>query len=92
MATGLLIVSVYRPDVYEEALGAIGLARDVSVVLDRRVGERRRRAADETSRRLDRRRLHLDEQLQTEGWAFVSHDERNSLAAAVARRRSQHTA
>ncbi|HEY3093942.1 MAG TPA: hypothetical protein VGJ52_12620 [Vicinamibacterales bacterium] len=92
MVPGLLIVSVYRPDVYEEALGAIGAARDVSLVLDRRVGERRRRAADETSRRLDRRRLHLDEQLQTDGWAFVSHDERAALAAAVARRRSQHPA
>jgi len=92
MVPGVLIVSVYRPDVYKEALGAIGLARDVSVVLDRRVGERRRRAPDETSQRLDRRRLHLDEQLQTEGWAFVSQDERDALAAAVARRRSLRTA
>jgi hypothetical protein len=88
MDSGLLIVSVYRPDIYEEALGAIGMARDVSVVLDRRVGERRQRAADETSRYLDRRRLHLDDQLQTDGWAFVSRDERATLAAAVARRRS----
>ena len=90
MGPGLLIVSVYRPDLYEDALGAIGLARDVTVVLDRRVGERRRRALDATARYLDRRRLHLDEQLQTEGWAFVSRDERDALAAAVARRRGQH--
>jgi len=36
--------------------------------------------------------LHLDEQLQTEGWAFVSQDERDALTAAVARRRSLRTA
>src|SRR5205814_10406733 len=88
MVPGLLIVSVYHPDIYKEALGAIGLARDVSVVLDRRVGERRRRAPDEASQRLDRRPLHRDEAPQTHGGAGVSQDDDDALTAAGASRRA----
>ena len=73
---GLLIISVYRPDLYEDALRSIGLARDLIIVLDRRVGERRRheRATAEGSIRADRRRLRVDDQLRTAGWVLVSSD------------------
>jgi hypothetical protein len=74
MTPALLIVSVYRPDLYEAALGAVGVARDVEVVLDRRVGDRRRpeRAGDADSARNERRRMAIDEQLRSEGCALVA--------------------
>jgi len=82
---GLLIVSVYRPDLYEDALRSIGVARDLFIVLDRRVGERRRhvRASEEPPQRLERRRIDIDDQLRTSGWAFVSAQEREALIAAA---------
>ena len=82
---GLLIVSVYRPDIYENALRSIGVARDLIIVLDRRVGERRtrRRTAAERSRAADRRRIDIDDQLRTSGWAFVSAKERDAFDAAA---------
>jgi hypothetical protein len=88
MAAGLLIVSVYRPDIYEDALRSIGVARDLIIVLDRRVGERRQRhrAAGERSMSAERRRIDIDDQLRTSGWAFVSAKERDTLGAAVTRR------
>jgi hypothetical protein len=88
MSPGLLIVSVYRPDIYEDALRAIGVARDLIIVLDRRVGERRQRhrTTGERSVPVDRRRIDIDDQLRTSGWAFVSAKERETLGAAAARR------
>ena len=69
----LFIVSVYRPDLYEAALGAVGLAQDVEVVLDRRLGERRGpgRPAKDDANHHERRRLAIEAQLRTEGWALV---------------------
>jgi hypothetical protein len=88
MAAGLLIVSVYRPDIYEDALRSIGIARDLIIVLDRRVGERRQRhrATGERSMSAERRRIDIDDQLRTSGWAFVSARERDTLGAAATRR------
>jgi len=86
MTPSLFIVSVYRPDLYNAALEAVGLARDVEVVLDRRVGERRRpeRELVESADINERRRLLIDEQLRADGWALVSADARNG-AGSVAR-------
>jgi hypothetical protein len=74
---GLLIISVYRPDLYEDALRSIGFARDLVIVLDRRVGERRRhdRAIAEGAIGGDRRRLRVDDQLSTAGWVLISDDD-----------------
>ena len=85
MPAGLLIVSVYRPDIYEHALRSIGVARDLFIVLDRRAGERRRRQrlTGERAAALDRRRIDIADQLRTSGWAFVSAKERDTLSAAV---------
>ena len=83
MTPSLFIVSVYRPDLYDAALAAVGLARDVEVVLDRRVGERRgpgRQAQDDADLN-DRRRLLIEEQLRLDGWALVSAEARSTSAA-----------
>jgi hypothetical protein len=79
MTPALFIVSVYRPDLYEAALGAVGAARDIEVVLDRRVGERRGpdRQVDENSSDNERRRMAIEEQLRTQGWALVAAEERD---------------
>jgi len=88
MPPGLLIVSVYRPDIYENALRSIGIARDLIIVLDRRVGERRKRRRSTAAHAApsDRRRIDIDDQLRTSGWAFVSAKERDALSAATGRR------
>jgi hypothetical protein len=88
MRAGLLIVSVYRPDIYENALRSIGVARDLIIVLDRRVGERRQRYRSTGQRAVprDRRRIDIDDQLRASGWAFVSAKEREALNAATALR------
>ena len=80
MTPSLFIVSVYRPDLYDAALAAVGLARDVEVVLDRRVGERRgpgRQTQDDADLN-DRRRLLIEEQLRLDGWALVSAEARST--------------
>ena len=77
MRPALFIVSVYRPDLYEEALGAVGVARDVEVVLDRRVGERRGPARrQDDSAQGDRRRMAIGEQLRADGWVLVTAEAR----------------
>jgi hypothetical protein len=80
MTPSLFIVSVYRPDLYKAALEAVGLARDVDIVLDRRVGERRRpgREPDGDAGLNERRRLQIEEQLRTDGWALVSPEGRSA--------------
>ena len=67
------IVSVYRPDLLQEAKTRFA-GDDVDVSVDRRVGERRRpeRAESDESRVKDRRRLSLDEYLRTQGLVVVS--------------------
>lgn len=83
MTPSLFIVSVYRPDLYDAALAAVGLARDVEVVLDRRVGERRgpARQARQDADVKERRRLVIDGQLRTEGCALVTAGARSTPAA-----------
>jgi len=78
--SSLFIVSVYRPDLYEAALAAVGRARDVEVVLDRRVGERRspERLRQDDADGNDRRRLMIDEQLRLDGCALISPDARST--------------
>jgi hypothetical protein len=78
MMPALFIVSVYRPDLYEAALGAVGAAQDIEVVLDRRVGERRGpdRPPDVNAGENERRRLAIEEQLRTQGWALVAAEAR----------------
>ena len=74
MLPGLLIISVFRPDLYEDALRAVGVASDFAVVLDRLVCERLRRArADD-----DRRRRAVADQLRAHGWAWIPGKERRS--------------
>lgn len=84
MTPALLIVSVYRPDLYDAALGAVGCATDVEVVLDRRVGERRGpgRAAEDEAAPNDRRRMAIDEQLRVEGCALVTAEARGLASGA----------
>jgi hypothetical protein len=79
----LFIVSVYRPDLYEAALRAVGMAQDVEVVFDRRVGERRRpgRPWNSEASRNERRRVAIDEQLRTEGWALIAAEAREARSA-----------
>lgn len=79
-SSSLFIVSVYRPDLYEAALAAVGVARDVEVVLDRRIGERRRpeRPRQEDADLNDRRRMMIDEQLRLDGCVLVSADARST--------------
>lgn len=78
MMPSLFVVSVYRPDLYNAALEAVGLARDVEVVLDRRVGDRRRPGREATGDAdiKERRRLRIEEQLRVDGWALVSAEAR----------------
>ena len=66
-------VSVYRPDLLEEARHRLRDHDHVEVVLDRRVGERRRpeRIETEAARASDRRRELINEQLRTDGFAIV---------------------
>jgi hypothetical protein len=69
MPPRLCIVSAYRPDVFEEAVNALSLGQNIEVIMDRRIGERRAPGrADSAS---DRRRYDIDEELRTEGYAFV---------------------
>ena len=70
----LYIFSVYRPDLLDEFVHAMGVRRDTEVFLDRRVGERRHpeRAESEDSRRLDRRVRNIDEAIRTQGFAVVT--------------------
>lgn len=78
MRPSLLIVSVYRPDLYDDAVRSIGVARDVEVVMDRRFGERRSegRVMTDDEARKERRRMRIDEQLRTEGCVLIRGEER----------------
>jgi hypothetical protein len=66
------VISVYRPHLLEPATR--GASGGVRVVMDRRVGERRRpeRAESDASRLRERRGSRIDEQLRTQGFAIVS--------------------
>jgi hypothetical protein len=73
----LCIVSVYRPDLLEQAFSVLGAAGNIEVLMDRRVGERRQpeRANSGESRLNDRRRRSTEEQLRTNGFVIVHRDD-----------------
>jgi hypothetical protein len=72
----LCIISVYRPDLLDEAVQHVGVSQDTAVFVDRRVGERRRpeRVKAEAYRGKDRRRRNIDETLRADGIAVVQTD------------------
>jgi hypothetical protein len=67
------IISVYQPQLLVPAMRGVGEGAGVRVVIDRRVGERRRpeRAESDESRLRERRGYRIDEQLRTQGFAIV---------------------
>jgi hypothetical protein len=69
MPPRLCIVSVYRPDVFEEAVNALSLGQNIEVILDRRVGERPAASGDGSAS--ERRWYDIEEELRTVGYAFV---------------------
>jgi hypothetical protein len=69
MPPRLCIVSVYRPDVLEEAVNALSLGQNIAVIVDRRVGERRAASRDWSAR--ERRWYDIEEELRTVGYALV---------------------
>jgi len=68
MAYRVCIVSAYRPDVFDEARHALSFGQNIEVMVDRRIGERRFASRENSS---DRRRLSIDDELRTEGYAIV---------------------
>jgi len=88
MPTALFIVAVDRSDIHTEALRGIasfGVTGDVEVIRDRRVGERRRpgRPFDAASKRNDRRRIVIHDQLRSRGWALVTAEARAAIPPHV---------
>jgi hypothetical protein len=69
MPPRLCIVSVYRPDVFEEAVNALSLSQNIEVIVDRRIGDRPAPGRDESAS--ERRRYGIEEELRTVGYAFV---------------------
>jgi hypothetical protein len=67
------IISVYRPHLLGPATRAAARGSGVRVIVDRRVGERRRpeRAESDASRLRERRGYRIDEPLRTRGFAIV---------------------
>ena len=73
MASVLMIVARDRAELYDRLCQEFHADHGVSVVLDRRFEERRRRAHAITAeqRRADRRQRHVDDQLRGLGWVTV---------------------
>ena len=69
MPPRLCIVSVYRPDVFEEAVNALSLGQNIEVIVDRRIGDRPARGRDQSAG--ERRRYDIEDELRTVGYAFV---------------------
>jgi hypothetical protein len=72
MAGILMIVARDRPDLYDRLRQEFNGDRAVSVVLDRRFGERRREGVEATTaeqRSAERRRRDIEDGLQRLGWA-----------------------
>ena len=88
MTSSLVIVAADRPHLYDQALGGLmsfGVIGDVEVIRDRRVGDRRRpgRLFSEASKRNDRRRIVIDDQLRGRGWALVTAEARAAIPPHV---------
>ncbi len=73
MAELLFVVARERPDLYEFLLRAFSDAPEVDVLLDRRLGERRRRhdPCGVERRREERRRNRNDDSVSGFGWTLV---------------------
>ena len=71
--TAWCIVSVYRPDLLGAAQHALRTHPDIDVIVDRRIGERRRpeRAQSAETRARDRRYFDIDAMLRASGYAIV---------------------
>jgi hypothetical protein len=71
MASVLMIVARDRDDLYERLRKEFANERAVAVVLDRRLGQRRRASltVTEEQRRAERRRRDIDNDLRRLGWA-----------------------
>jgi len=69
MPPRLCIVSVYRPDVFEEAVYALSLGQNIEVIVDRRIGDRPAPGRDQSAS--ERRRYDIEDELRTVGYAFV---------------------
>jgi hypothetical protein len=74
MTRAWCIVSVYRPDLLAPAKRALEMHPDIEVIVDRRIGERRRpeRAESDETRARERRHLEIDSALRAHGYAIVS--------------------
>ena len=75
MPRELFIVARYRPDLYRYLTQTFADAENVQVVWDRRADERRRDGdpAGASGQREDRRRRpHVEAELRTVGYAFLS--------------------
>ncbi len=75
METTLFIVARERHDLYASLVRTFEVDEGVRVILDRRLGERRRRLAAPAvdHRRGERRaRPEVDAQLRSRGWALLS--------------------
>jgi len=72
----LCIISAYRPDLMDHAVRAFGAVGNVKVVMDRRLGERRRSEVPSSaeSRSRDRRHRDIEERLRIQGFAIVPSD------------------
>lgn len=72
----LFIVSRDQPMLQDYVRRGFGDASDVLVIVDRRVGERRRQngPVPREQRRADRRRPQADERLRSLGWTVVHLD------------------
>lgn len=74
MARLVFIVSRHRPELFNYLRREFAGNDDVDVIVDRRIGERRLREAPGNPgerRRGDRRQDHVDDRLQSMGWAII---------------------
>lgn len=81
----VFIVSRHQPKLQDYLQREFAANAEVAVIVDRRIGQRRRREVshDQERRQTDRRQSLVDERLRSLGWAIVWRDE----AATVCVRR-----
>ena len=75
----LFVVARDRLDRYDDLHQKFARGGDVAVLLDRREGDRRKRAGAfpgvEQRRRERRRRFHVEKELKILGWSMIDTDE-----------------
>jgi hypothetical protein len=84
MAQLVFIVSRHRPKLHEYLQEEFAGNAEVSVIVDRRLGERRLRELDHSPdrRQTDRRDALAEERLRSMGWAVVWRDESTTVYVA----------